>query len=182
MRRLTQRSLRKLRSEPPNDESTIRQLLNRRELAATRHRAAVSRALGLSDTEMLAVAHLAQHGEMIPAALGASLSISSGAVTALVQRMEAAGGVVRAPHPTDGRSVLVRLSPALVARAQAAYLPLVRELDRITSELSEQDQLVIRRFLERAVTATEQNAKRVRERQTRRTSSGEAAPAPGLWG
>ena len=40
---------------------TIRQLLNRRDLASARHRAAMSRRLGLSESEMLAVAHLAQH-------------------------------------------------------------------------------------------------------------------------
>src|SRR5688572_31374156 len=101
-------------TEAPGE--TIRQLLNRRDLASARHRAAMSRRLGLSESEMLAVAHLAQHGRLSPSALGQLLDLSSGGITALVQRLEGAGHLVRRRHPTDRRSVLVELSDELVAR------------------------------------------------------------------
>jgi hypothetical protein len=39
----------------------VRELLNRRELAATRHRLAVRRRLALDEAEMLAIEHLALH-------------------------------------------------------------------------------------------------------------------------
>jgi DNA-binding MarR family transcriptional regulator len=163
-------------------DPTIRQLLNRRELAALRHRAALSKKLGLGDTEMLAVMHLAHHGELIPAALGGLLDLSSGAVTALVQRMETSGHIIREPHPTDGRSVLIRLAPDLVRRAQAGFRPLVRELDRLSAELSENEQVALRRFLERAARVTEEYADRVRESLVPQKGAGAAAPSPGLWG
>ena len=160
---------------------TIRQLLNRRDLASARHRAAMSRRLGLSESEMLAVAHLAQHGRLSPSALGHLLDLSSGGVTALVQRLEGAGHLIRRRHPTDGRSVLVELSDELVERAERAFGPLVDDLDRASMELSEEERHVVRRFLDRAVALSEDHAHRALSEQDRGEPVA-AAPAPGLWG
>jgi DNA-binding MarR family transcriptional regulator len=160
---------------------TIRQLLNRRDLASARHRAAMSRRLGLSDSEMLAVAHLAQHGRLSPSALGHLLDLSSGGVTALVQRLESGGHLVRRRHPTDGRSVLVELSPELVRRAEQAFGPLVDDLERAALELSESEHEVVRRFLDRAVALSEDHAKRALSEPARDEPLA-AAPSPGMWG
>lgn len=161
--------------------ATLRQLLSRRDLAAARHRAAVSRQLGLSESEMLAVAHLAQHGQLSPSALGELLDLSSGGVTSLVQRLEARGHLVRRRHPTDGRSVLVELSPQLLARAERAFAPLVRDLDEATRGLDEDELAVVRRFLDRVVALSELHAELAREAGAGRAET-QAAPSPGLWG
>jgi DNA-binding MarR family transcriptional regulator len=167
----------------PTPDQTIRQLLNRRDLAAARHRAAIGHRLGLAHSEMLDVAHLAQSGQLTPSALGELLDLSSGAVTALVQRLEGAGHVVRKPHPTDGRSVLVELAPALVARAGRAFGPLVGDLERVSGELSDAEREVVRRFLARAAALSEAHAERARaELDARAGASATAAPVPGLWG
>jgi DNA-binding MarR family transcriptional regulator len=165
----------------PVGEESIRQLLHRRDLASARHRAAMSRQLGLSESEMLAVAHLAQHGELSPSALGELVDLSSGGVTALVQRLESAGHVVRRRHPTDGRSVLIALSPRLVERAELAFGPLVTDLERVSLELSEEERRVIRRFLDRAVALSEDHARRARFASARGEPLAPAR-APGLWG
>src|SRR5215217_3774472 len=160
----------------PAAGETIRQLLNRRDLASARHRAAMSRRLGLSDSEMLAVAHLAQHGQLSPSALGQLLGLSSGGITALVQRLESAGHVVRRRHPTDGRSVLVALSDELVERAEEAYGPLVDDLEQTDGERQ-----VVRRFLDRAAALSEDHARRALS-ASERGAPVVPAPAPGLWG
>lgn len=162
-------------------DETIRQLLNRRDLGATRHRSAISRRLGLSETEMLAVAHLAQRGRLTPSALAELLDLSSGGVTALVQRLELAGHVERSRHPTDRRSVELELSAALVARAAAAFHPLVGALDEITAELSEPEQAVVRRFLARVAIATEEQAARAHA-ELDRGAAAPSTPVPALWG
>ena len=159
---------------------SIRQLLNRRDLASARHRAAMSRRLGLSDSEMLAVAHLAQHGRLSPSALAQLLDLSSGGITALVQRLESAGHLVRRPHPTDRRSVLVELSPELIARAEREFGPLVTDLERASLELTDDERQVVRRFLDRAVALSEDHALRALAEPEREPAI--AAPAPGLWG
>jgi DNA-binding MarR family transcriptional regulator len=160
---------------------TIRQLLNRRDLASARHRAAMSRRLGLADSELLAVAHLAQRGRLTPSELGQLLDLSSGGVTALVQRLELAGHVERRRHPSDRRSVQLELSSALVERAGAAFHPLVDALDELTAELSENEQAVVRRFLARAVLVTEEHATRAHE-QLARGATAPSTPVPALWG
>jgi DNA-binding MarR family transcriptional regulator len=167
--------------DPTEHDKTIRQLLNRRELASARHRAAISRQLGLSETGMLAVAHLAQHGQLSPSTLAELLGVSSGGITALVQRLEAGGHLVRRPHPTDGRSVLLALSPELLQRAERAFGPLVRDLDEASRELGEGERIIVRRFLDRVVALSEAHAQRARETAAARTHAA-AAPSPGLWG
>jgi DNA-binding MarR family transcriptional regulator len=161
-------------------DETIRQLLNRRDLASARHRAAMSRRLGLAESEMLAVAHLAQRGRLTPSELGELLDLSSGGVTALVQRLELAGHVERQSHPTDRRSVQLELSAVLVERAGAAFGPLVDALDELTAELSESEQATVRRFLARVVLATEEHGARARADMERGTAA-PSTPVPALW-
>jgi len=162
-------------------EPRIRQLLNRRELAATRHRSAMSRHLGLSESEMLAVAYLAQRGQLSPSEIGVLLDLSSGGVSALVQRLEHAGHVDREPHPTDGRRNLVRLAPGLVERAGRAFGPLVEDLERASTDLDEQEQRVLHRWLERVTLLSEEHADRAWATLTGAAPEA-AAPVPSLWG
>ena len=68
--------------------------------------------VGLPTTDFDAVSVLAQAGApMKPTDLGTQLALSSGSVTALVDRLERSGVVERASNPTDRRSVHVALTP-----------------------------------------------------------------------
>ena len=171
--------------EPPTAAAfgeSARQLLHRRELAATRHRAAVARLLGLSDREMLATAYLAQRGALAPATLAALLGLSSAGVTTLVRRMEAAGHLVRDENPADRRSILVRLTPSLIERAERAFQPLVEELQTVAEELPTGERAAVVRFLGRVALATEEQADGVLQRLDSRERGAPALPVPGLWG
>jgi DNA-binding MarR family transcriptional regulator len=137
----------------------VRSLLHRREMAVARHRTAVARQLGMHDTEMAAVAHLAQHGELTQTRLGELLDLSSGGTAALVQRMERDGHIVRREDPKDKRVRLVSIAPATVERAARAYAPLVADLERLLEELGEDEELVTR-FLDSLVEVSEANAER----------------------
>jgi DNA-binding MarR family transcriptional regulator len=164
------------------DEPPIRRLLNRRDLAAARHRAAVARQLGLGESEMLAVAHLAQRGALTPSELGALLDLSSGGVSALVQRLEDGGDVVRRAHPSDGRRSLVRLSPAMVKRAERAFGPLVAELDGLSAELDDDGRRLVERFLTRVAEATELHADHAQRSLRREGAAVGESRVPSLWG
>jgi DNA-binding MarR family transcriptional regulator len=112
------------------DAATVTALLYRRDVALARHRAALGRALGLSDVEVAAVLHLAHRHALTPAGLAVLLDLSSGGATALVQRLERLEIVTRRPHPGDGRSSLIELTPgtaAAIARSEAALADGVRE-------------------------------------------------------
>jgi DNA-binding MarR family transcriptional regulator len=158
----------------------LRSLLHRRDVAAARHRAAFARSLGLSDIEMAAVVHVAHHGELSQRELSDLLELSPGGTAALVQRLESEGHVVRRRGDDDRRQRLISLSPALAARSDAFYAPLVRELDELVGAvLAERPELV--ELLAAVTEAGERHAERARLGE-RGTVQPPPRLTPALWG
>lgn len=79
-------------------------------LAGERYRQVISDHVGLGVTETQAVSYLTVHGDRGQNELAADLGLSSGASTALVDRLERQGIAERYPHPSDRRRTLVRLT------------------------------------------------------------------------
>jgi DNA-binding MarR family transcriptional regulator len=159
----------------------VRSLLHRREMAVARHRIAVARQLGMSDTEMAALAHLAQHGELTQSRLGELLDLSPGGTAALVQRMERDGRVVRREAPNDRRARLISIAPAMAERAARAYAPLVADLERLLRELGD-DEPLITAFLTSLVEVSEANAERAWNGMRPELEPARAPAVPSLWG
>ena len=90
--------------------------LQRFGLQRDRMRAALARHAGISATDLDALEHLEADGPLTQRDLGQRLSLTSGAVTMLVDRLERAGWVHRRPHPGDRRYVLIELSPRRARR------------------------------------------------------------------
>jgi DNA-binding MarR family transcriptional regulator len=88
----------------------------------------------LSSTTYKALVTLRSAGQshtLSPTDLGRALMMTSGAVTGLLDRLEAAGLVERAPDPEDRRGVIVTLTAAgveLSDRAQTGYADVERRL------------------------------------------------------
>jgi DNA-binding MarR family transcriptional regulator len=139
----------------PLSAPAIRGLLVRRDLATVRHRAALGRALGVSDSEMLAIAHLAHHGELMPSRLAELLGLSSGGTTAMIQRLEQSGHLAREPHPSDGRSFLVRLTPATAERVAGWDAAAIEELAGFAARFSGAEHRAVVEFLTRAAELSE---------------------------
>ena len=160
----------------------IRSLLERRALAARRHRNAVGRRLGLGDTEMSALSMLARHGAMTASELARFLLLTSGGVSALVARLEQAGCVTRRDHATDGRSVVLVPTPSFLERATPRFAPLTAALDAVIEALEPGEQAIVTRFLEEVATVVEQDAERLATRDARSEEPEAAAPpAAALW-
>lgn len=112
--------------------------------------AAMARRTGLGISEMAALEHL-QHagGEgLTPTQLGRRLSLSSGAVTALVDRMESAGQVERRANPKDRRSSLVRTLPSGLAAAGEHLMPVGADLLEESAKLADEERAVVGAYLE----------------------------------
>lgn len=78
--------------------------------------------MDLTPSEMAACDHLHMDGPLTPRELGERIRLTSGSVTALVDRLAARGFVERKPNPRDRRSVLVHYRPQerqVVRRQQA---------------------------------------------------------------
>jgi DNA-binding MarR family transcriptional regulator len=72
--------------------------------------------------EALVLLTFSSRGSLPLGKMGERLQVHPTSVTSIVQRLDAAGLVVRRPHPEDGRAVLAEITPAgraLVERATA---------------------------------------------------------------
>ncbi len=76
---------------------------------------AVTELLGINRTDSRCLDILEQHGRMTAGHLAVLSGLSTGAVTAVLDRLERAGYAQRVPDPSDRRRVLVQLTE----RAQA---------------------------------------------------------------
>jgi DNA-binding MarR family transcriptional regulator len=87
---------------------TLRQLMQ----GWDRYRQSVAAQLGMGVTEVVALGHLHQDGPLTPRELGARLALTSGSVTALLDRLVRGGFVTRTLNPDDRRSLLAAVTPA----------------------------------------------------------------------
>lgn len=163
-------------------DEQLRRLLSRKDLASARQRIALGRRLGLAENEVLALAHLARHGQLTPSALGRLLGLSSGGATTLVQRLERAGHIERADNPRDGRSNLLRLAPETVRTVGLALAPFVADLDRLAASLPADERAVIGRFLSVVAELAEDHADRLEAAADADARATGTVALPGLWG
>jgi DNA-binding MarR family transcriptional regulator len=87
-------------------------------------------------THLAALSTLKRHGPMSPGELAAHERVQPPSMTRVVVALEAQGLVTRTPHPTDGRQVVIGLTPAAEvllgeeAQAREAWLSgRLQELD-----------------------------------------------------
>lgn len=107
----------------------------------------------LGETDMEALRYLvAAHNEervVTPGALAEHLDISTASTTKLLDRLAAAGHIERAPHPTDGRAVVVRITPQTHERVRDTIGRMHARRFEIARELTAGERVIVIRFLER---------------------------------
>ncbi len=122
-------------------------------LARDRMRAALARRAGISQTDLDALEHLEAAGSLTQRELGERLSLTSGAVTMLADRLERAGLVRRRPHPADRRYVVLELSADALRRAPAGLTAFHAAIADLVAVTPSGDQEVIGAFLDAAALA-----------------------------
>lgn len=90
-------------------------------VASDEYRRVMAGVTGTGVLESAAIGELRARGPLPPSALAERLGIASASVTAMLDRLTLAGLVVRRPHPTDRRSLLVDLTPQGHATIGAAF-------------------------------------------------------------
>lgn len=134
------------RTLPEDDlRARVQQIAVRQE-AFERH---LGRQLAVDVNGLRAMDHLLTSGPSTPTELADRLDISTAALSLVVQRLEAAGHVERAPHPQDGRKVVLTPAAGSAARAQALVAPLIAGVEAVIGEMSSADRAVVQTFLDR---------------------------------
>ena len=109
--------------------------------------------LAVNATDLDAMQHLIEAGSLSPGDLAKRLSLSSAAVTTVVDRLESAGHADRQPHPTDRRALRVVPSRGSVGRALGEVIPMAANLDAVLDAFSDDEQASISRYLSAVIDA-----------------------------
>lgn len=115
-------------------------------------RHAVQRRSGLSETELVALQHLADTAYG-PADLARLLDVSTAASTGIVDRLERRGHVVRRPHAVDRRRTEVHLTDSGRDEILQLLMPMLVALRSLDEDFDEAEHEVVRRYLRGATAA-----------------------------
>lgn len=109
---------------------------------------------GLQSGEFDVLATLRRSGSpyaLTPTALYEATMVTSGAMTNRLDRLETSGLIMRAPHPSDRRGIVVRLTEkglALIDEAVAAHVANEHE---VLAGLTRDEQETLSRLLEKLI-------------------------------
>ena len=98
--------------------------------------------------------HTARNQVVTPGVLRKELHLSSPATTALIDRLDKSGHVVREREGTDRRQVQLRLTPKAYRDGGAMFLPLARHMGAALEAFTPEEQELATRFLNAMIDAT----------------------------
>jgi DNA-binding MarR family transcriptional regulator len=111
---------------------------------------AVAARFGLHTTDLECLDLIFMHGQVTAGELAKAVGLTSGAVTALIDRLERAGYVARAADPGDRRRILVRVRPDAIKPIQSVYEPMQQKMFELYSSFSEEQLRIVIHFLARS--------------------------------
>ena len=106
----------------------------------------------LNPSEMVAMQHLRLDGPLVLGELRTRVSLTSGAMTTLVDRLEKHGLVKREPHPSDRRSVMIHYVPQRQETVGGFY-KILETIKLETDAMNEAERRAVLSFLD-ALTKT----------------------------
>lgn len=106
----------------------------------------------LGDNDMKAMRFIivsANQGTTVtPGMIADHLRISTASTTKLLDRLESAGHVTRAPHPTDRRAVIVTVNPAAHAEVEEKVGAMHAKRFEVARRLTPEERTIVIRFLD----------------------------------
>ena len=139
-------------------EEKLSDLVREHSSAVLRHAAATAKRMSLAASELAALEHLQASGAINQKRLGERLSMSPGAITAMIDRLERRGYVERTPNPEDRRSALVNITKAGIEESLRHLWPYIEDMKGVEEGFSEEERAVVARFLRAATQATQRAA------------------------
>lgn len=86
-----------------------------------------ARILKVNRTDLRCLELLLSTDGLAPRELGRRLGLTTGSVTAMLDRLERLDLLTRSPHPEDGRMLVVSITPQASARCYALFAPLIAD-------------------------------------------------------
>ncbi|UQU62594.1 MarR family transcriptional regulator [Couchioplanes caeruleus] len=101
----------------------------------------MARILKVNRTDLRCLELLLNAGGVSPRELGHRLGLTTGSVTAMLDRLERLGLLTRTRHPSDRRMVVVSMTATAAARCYDLYAPLIADGNADLAEKFDLDQL-----------------------------------------
>jgi len=124
--------------------------LRRTSAASVLHSQAVARHVGISPSDLECLDLILLSGPATAGQIGERTSLTSGAVTGLIDRLERQGFVERTADPGDRRKVLVRVREERLNELMALYEPMRAATYALLAEYTEEQLALIADFAKRA--------------------------------
>ena len=127
----------------------------------------VARLLGVNETDLrcLDVLIREESEPVTPRLLADRLGLTTGSVTAMLDRLEKIGYLTRSAHPTDKRRLIVRATDLARTRAFELMAPLLEEGSRLlAARYSSADLNLVSDFLDRTAELQTAHTRRLRDR------------------
>lgn len=131
----------------------------------TLFRNAMSEWAGLNVTDMECLRLLFQKGIATPSELSRFTGLTSGATTAMLDRLEKAGLIERRPNPNDRRGTLIAPAPSSAEKAAAWFTSARTAQEELISSYSESELEIIANAFERFAKLWEDERKKVQKNQ-----------------
>ena len=127
-------------------------------------RHAVGETLGVNVTDMECLALIFFKGLATPSELARYTGLTSGATTAMLDRLEKARLIERRPNPQDRRGTLIVLTNERTEEVGAMFASGREAIDKLTSSYSESELETIADYFRRLVIVWEDEREKLRQR------------------
>jgi DNA-binding MarR family transcriptional regulator len=128
-------------------------------------RHAVGEKLGVNVTDMESLALIFFKGLATPTEIATHTGLSSGATTAMLDRLEKAGLIERKPNPQDRRGVLLVASQKRNKEVGAFFAPLREKVDKLNALYTQKELFVIADYLTKSAEIWEEGRKKLVEKK-----------------
>lgn len=123
----------------------------------------VAARFGLNTTDLECLDLIQLEGNVPAGRLAAAAGLTSGATTALIDRLERAGYVERVDDPADRRRVLVRIREGAIDEIARAYVPMQKRLFALWSGYGDAELALIEDFLSRSLEESVESVTELRD-------------------
>lgn len=138
-------------NDPDNKESAVFTLMaSIRKLTRSTlmHQYVVARRMELNLTDAECLDYLLEHGACTAGDLAGLTRLTTGAITAAIDRLEKKGFVKRERDEQDRRKVMVKINPDRnLGEAKSHYQPLAMAVMSLSNSYNEEELLILNRFI-----------------------------------
>jgi DNA-binding MarR family transcriptional regulator len=121
----------------------------------------VGESLGVNVTDMECLGLLFHQGVATPSELARHTGLSSGATTAMLDRLEKGGLIERRPNPDDRRGSLIVLNQAGMEKVAPFFASARQAQNKLVSNYTENELQILSDFFEKATTMWDEERRKL---------------------